>query len=396
MKRILLITNPDAIRRADKAAAVFAYASKRDWDVSTVSSGDGMRPGEISRTLRPDGIIIEGLHRLTRADRRLFERVPTVYLDAGVEDARYAVSSDSGEIARLALTELKHPRPASILFASSTPGRLWSIEREQAAERLCRTAGMTLTSAHGNFSAALERLPKPIGVFAVHDNTALEIYAAARAMRLGIPRDIRVVSVGNNPVYAANLRPSLTSIEIDSYRAGAAAAELLDRLLCGEPVKETHIRIRPVGLVRRASSVAVSTNRGIGAALTIIRERACTGLTVDDVAKSMAMSRRSAENAFSRETGQTIYEKILEKRFEEVERLLHAPKIPLGEIAGHCGWKSSAHLARAFRQRYGQTMSTWREHAEAAAAKSVAEDQRARTRVRKPARTLYETVGSNT
>ena len=71
------------------------------------------------------------------------------------------------------------------------------------------------------------------------------------------------------------------------------------------------------------------------------------------------MSRRAAEIAFARETGSTIYEAILAERFEEVERLLRKPNITLGTIANRCGWHSQSHLARAFRLRYGKTMSAW-------------------------------------
>lgn len=359
MKRILLITNPDAIRRSDKTTAILAYALKHDWDVSIVSFDSDVKLCEISQTLHPDGIIIEGFHFLEDTDRHQLERIPTVYLDAGYAHARFAVSSDSVEIARLAITELKRSRPAAILFATNTPKRLWSIEREQAARSFCQSSGIHFASVHADFAAALCSFPKPIGVFAVHDNMALAVYDAVKTAKFSIPAEIRVVSVDNNPVYTANLRPSLTSIELNSYQAGSAAAELLDKLLPKRSAMDTHIRIRPSGIVRRASSVTVSTNLGIQKALTAIRENACCGLSVPDVAEIMGMSRRAAEIAFARETGSTIYEAILAERFEEVERLLRKPNITLGTIANRCGWHSQSHLARAFRLRYGKTMSAW-------------------------------------
>lgn len=363
MKRILLITNPDAIRRADKAAAIFAYAARHDWDVSTVSSVEGFHPGEFTQRLLADGVIIEGSNVLDDIDRSQLRKIPTVYLDTECAKTDYAVSSNSAEIARLAIAELRHSHPASILFATNTPDRFWSREREQEARTLCHGMGIPFSTADSDFGTDLLSLPKPVGVFAVHDNAALEVYAAAKAAKLNIPTDIQVVSVGNNPVYATNLKPSLTSIELDSHRAGRAAAEMLDLLVQGKPIAKRHVRVNPSGIVRRASSVKVSTNYGIREALFAIREHACDGLSVTDVAKIMGMSRRSAEIAFTRETGSTIYETILRRRFDEVERLLRKPGLTLGLLAARCGWQSQSHLARVFRQRYGKTMSEWRRDA---------------------------------
>lgn len=360
MKRILLITDPDAIRRMDKAAAIFAHAARRDWDVSTVSLIDGLHLRELTRSLQPDGIIIEGKNSLDAADRRKLAKTPTVYLDAEHTQADYSVSSDSSEIAQLAIAELRRSHPASILFATNTPHRFWSKERERAARALCHDLGVPFSTATGDFAAALLALPRPIGVFSVHDNASLALYASAKAVHLGIPADIQIVSVDNNPVYTGNLRPTLTSIELDSHRAGRAAAEMLDLLLRGESVPQRHVHIRPTGIVRRASSARASSNIGIRKALVAIREHACDRLSIDDIAKIMGMSRRSAEIAFARETGSTIHETILDQRFSEVKRLLHGPDVALGTLAVRCGWKSQASLARAFRQRYGQTMSEWK------------------------------------
>ena len=47
----------------------------------------------------------------------------------------------------------------------------------------------------------------------------------------------------------------------------------------------------------------------------------------------------------------------------QVERLLLDPDQQIGAVANLCGWKSSTHLMRAFRARYGMTMSEWRSRA---------------------------------
>ena len=365
MRRILTITNDHELRRADKAAAIYAYAARKGWDIHTVSPGAMTDLDIIVRQIRPDGIIVEGA--LERKFR--FPRIPAVHLDTDDAGARHTVASDSDGIAALAFDELTRQRPAHLLFASTSAHRRWSQERERAMRKLCekaelpfsavRTAADTADSVE-TFAQVLAALPKPFAVFAVHDNAAVRIYAAAKRCGISIPADLRVVSVGNNPVYVTNLKPALTSIELDSRLAGRRAAELLDRLMDAPRMPAEHLRIAPTGIVRRSSSLVGQTNRGIAAAEALIRERACLGLTVDDVRKAMGVSRRTAETTFLRKTGRTINAAILDVRFEEVRRLLRNPELTLGTVANMCGWQSQSHLARAFRARYGQTMSACR------------------------------------
>lgn len=365
MRRILTITNAQELRRADKAAAIYAYAARHEWEIHTVSPGSAVDLGLIVRQIRPDGIIVEGAR--TRSIR--FPRIPTVHLDTDDLRARHSVASDSASIAKLAFDELTRQRPAHLLFVSTSADRHWSAEREKAMCGLCEKDGLPFsavrtdadtTGAVDAFAAALADLPKPLAVFAVHDDAAVRLYAAAKRCGLSIPTDVRIVSVGNNPVYVTNLKPPLTSIELDSRLAGQRAAELLDRLMNTPRLPPAHLRIAPTGIVRRASSLVGRSNRGLAAAETLIRERACLGLTVDDVRRAMGVSRRTAETTFLRQTGATINGAILNVRFDEVLRLLRNPALSLGTIANMCGWQSQSHLARAFRARYGRTMSSLR------------------------------------
>lgn len=365
MRRILTITNVQELRRADKAAAIYAYAARHGWDIHAVSPGTLTDLDVIVRQVRPDGIIVEGA-----TERKFrFPRIPTVHLDTDDTSARHTVASDSDAIATLAFDELTRQRPAHLLFVSTSAHRRWSEEREQAIRKLCKRAKLPFsavrtdsdtTEAVDAFAKALAGLPTPLAAFACHDNAAIRLYAAAKQCGLSISTDLRIVSVGNNPVYVTNLKPALTSVELDSRLAGRCAAELLDRLMATPQLPTEHLRIAPTGIVRRASSLAGQTNRGIATAEALIRERACSGLSVDDVRKAMGVSRRTAETAFLRMTGTTINEAILSIRFEEVRRLLRNPELTLGTIANMCGWQSQSHLARAFRARYGQTMSACR------------------------------------
>lgn len=366
MRRILTITNEQELRRADKAAAIYAYAVRHGWEIHTVSSGVLPDLDVIVRQVRPDGIIVEGA-----TERKIrFPRIPVVHLDTDDTRARHMVASDSDAVAALAFDELTRQRPVHLLFVSTSAQRRWSKEREQAMRRLCGKADLPFSAVCSDadmddsvnaFAKVLATLPKPLAAFAVHDNAAVRLYAAAKRCGVSIPTDLRIVSVDNNPIYVANLKPPLTSIELDSRLAGQRAVELLDTLMASPNLPAKQVRVAPTGIVRRTSSLVSQTNRGMAAAEALIRERACLGLSVEDVRKVMGVSRRTAEMTFLRKTGSTINAAILTVRFDEVRRLLHNRELSLGAIANMCGWQSQSHLARAFRARYGQTMSDCRQ-----------------------------------
>ena len=98
----------------------------------------------------------------------------------------------------------------------------------------------------------------------------------------------------------------------------------------------------------------------MSAAISFIRDNACRGISVRDVCRAVKMARRTCEARFLAATGRTIHAEIANARFERVEQLLASGQTAIGAIANLCGWRSVAHLARAFRNRYGTTMSAYR------------------------------------
>ena len=94
--------------------------------------------------------------------------------------------------------------------------------------------------------------------------------------------------------------------------------------------------------------------------MELIRRDACIGLTAADVIKSIGLSRRLAEKRFLEATGRTILGEIQEVRMEMAKRLLRDETVPIGHIAGRCGWESDSYLKRFFKKRTGMTPREWR------------------------------------
>lgn len=371
MRRIIVFTHPNQLHKADKLVGIYHYAHGLDWQLLCVESGASKQ--ELASTLakfRPNGVILEGDSAQTHL---LPRRVPTVNLDANTRasSVRQSVESDAEKIAALAFDELRVTEAASALFVSLHAETNWSSRRREAFRRLCAPLrkrfaaveyrGGNLVMSRERLSQALLRLPQPIAAFAANDNAAEALYAAAELAGVNIPTALRIVSVDNNPLICSNLRPTLSSIEQDFFRAGVSAAELLDRLMSNDRRGRHRVLIPPKGLVRRGSSAALPPcPKPVQKAILFIREHAAEGICVMDVVHEMRYARRTAESAFVAATGLSMHEMITTVRFKRVEQLLADPAQKIEPIANLCGWRSATHLMRAFRQRYGLSMSAWR------------------------------------
>jgi len=106
----------------------------------------------------------------------------------------------------------------------------------------------------GAFAAAialLQRHPRPTGILAMSDILALGALRAAEHLGLKVPEDVAIVGFDGIPL-AAQVRPSLTTIQQPLVEKGAIAAEIL----LGIPSRKT-THILETKLVVRQSSSAV-------------------------------------------------------------------------------------------------------------------------------------------
>jgi LacI family transcriptional regulator len=116
-----------------------------------------------------------------------------------------------------------------------------------------------------------------------------------------------------------------------------------------------------LGIVTRQSTDVLAIDDGIvAAAVRRIREQACDGIKVADVARAAAVTRRVLESRFARRLGHSPHEEILRVRFRRVEQLLRETDLPLATIAERCGFRHTEYMTVAFTRRHGEPPSRWR------------------------------------
>ena len=110
------------------------------------------------------------------------------------------------------------------------------------------------TRASGQAAAEqLLRLPAPpTAIFALNDRMAIGAIRAIQAAGRRVPEDMAVVGFDDIPS-AADFNPALTTVRQPSKEVGQVAAQILLKLIAGEPIAEKEI-ILPTQLIIRQST----------------------------------------------------------------------------------------------------------------------------------------------
>jgi len=95
-------------------------------------------------------------------------------------------------------------------------------------------------------------------------------------------------------------------------------------------------------------------------ALKVICSSYAGPLTVDDVAHSIATSRRQLQRVIAEVGGTTFGQLLARARMTAAERLLHDQRLPVKEVAERVGYRQPAQFAKSFRMRYGAAPREYR------------------------------------
>lgn len=361
-----------------KLQGVQKYAGKRGWAVNIIE--DCRRITDISRLMklwRPDGCIADCAGVCDAFSPKAFGSTPVVFLNRSAGDKTDHIASVFHNQRRSAIAaskEIIRLGRSHFAFISLYGHTTWSNIRKGVFSKILAMHGFAPTLYEANMLNAKSRtriqnnlrdflaaLPKPSGVFAANDTTAREVISTANALGISIPDDLAVVSIDNNELVAANITPSLSSVEINFNEAGFLAAQLLDQQIQAPGVRLKNIFFGPLRVVRRASTDPLRRRDAcVEAARERIMHDAAAGLTAAEVAQMFPCSRRMAEIRFRKATGMSIGDAILEARLAVVLSLLRRKDVMLETIADLAGWKSPAVLRQYFKRKTGTTMREWR------------------------------------
>jgi LacI family transcriptional regulator len=238
------------------------------------------------------------------------------------------------------------------LSVYETPGRL------DASLLSLEESGMTDVDA---MSAWLATLPRPTGLFVCNDIRGQQVLNTCRGLDLTVPDDIAVIGVDDDDAICPLSDPPLSSVRPDAERVGYRAAEILDALIGGQPPPTAVEYISPHGVVQRMSTQVMAVeDREIARVCRFIREHACDGIDVHDVAEFTSLSRRQLERRFRSELNRTPHQEITAVQVAKVKQLLRETKMTLEQIAPLAGYSHKESLSTVFKREVGKTPGEYR------------------------------------
>ncbi len=250
-------------------------------------------------------------------------------------------------------------------------GRNWSGYRRDAFCELAEETGSTAAvleftrreleetswdQRQDRLAEWLRELPKPVGLMVCSDQHGLHVLEACRRAGLRVPDQIAVLGVDNDEPLCEVCTPPLSSILPDHFGVGYQAAELLAQMMGVKKNAWDHRSVAPRGIVTRQSSdVLAVEDAAVAAALGMIREHACAGIGVDEIARAAGASRSVLQRRFRAVLGQSIHDHLVSTRMKRAVELLSSTEMPLAEVAERCGFRHQEYMGVVFRERLGKT-----------------------------------------
>ncbi len=352
-------TRSDWGRRTLRGVMRFAAARRSPWRLAW---GDPPRP-LLPRVARG---FITGV--ISPADARRFRRggLPAVnYSSRLANPGLPSVLPDNAAIGRLAAAFFRERLYGCFAFIGSS-GHHYSAAREAAFREALAKFPVSRCEAVGPKGPAelmgfLRRLPKGTAVFAANDFFARQVVRYAREAGRPIPDEIAVLGVDAEELLSMSAGVSISSIDPDFERIGFEAARLLDRLMQGGTPPARPMLVPPAGVVECASTGAWGNDDDVVArALALVRARACEGLTPAEVAREVAVGRRTLERRLRAAGAAGIATEIRRERVRRACELLRATHLGMAEIADRCGFHDVFYFSAAFKKATGKSPKAYR------------------------------------
>jgi len=352
------------------------YATRAGWDY-TINPFAGQALASHRGGGPYDGVLGRATQKLADTARQAGVPVVNVWMNSPARQLP-SVFPDVEEAGRMAARHLlgRGFRQLGYLgFARDVCSQLQlkgfrSVARREGLPCLVHRFGrthVTKSAAHweafiGGLRGWVDTWTTPIGIYATHDLQCRYVIDVCRSRGLQVPRDFAVVGTFNESVICASPAPTLTSIDLGYTHVGYRAAELLDRLMDGQPPPEEPEWIAPAELIPRQSTDAYAVDDPlVNRALRFIAEHGHERIQVGTVARKISTNRRTLERRFHASLGRSVAEEITRLRMERVKRRLVETDEPLKAVASAAGFTSAQQLYKTFLRVEGVSPKQYRQ-----------------------------------
>lgn len=374
---IIVLINLSRASQRDVLSGIYQYAKLRaNWNIIPIHSSSQNQPNPLSAVSRipHDGIITAESSNEDLVSFQKNSQLPIVSIGTRKDlmpaptGARMAiVQCDDAQIGRFGAKMLSAlGQFASCAFVGIAKDAEWSNLRKQnfltEFGRHSDIPAFSFPDSNIQLDEWLSSLPKPAAIMAENDDAAKIVLDEARRLKINVPRTLAVIGVDNNELICDNTIPPLTSIRPNSEKIGYTAAQQLDTLLSAPPPRKP-LKILCGGQMlidRESARPIVPAARIIRDALRFINKKATAGITPNDVAAHLGVSRRLLYLRFSEFSNVSIGETIRKCQLKCLQELLRTTSLPIGQITFKCGFADETYPKRLFQRNFGMSMRQWR------------------------------------
>jgi LacI family transcriptional regulator len=207
----------------------------------------------------------------------------------------------------------------------------------------------------------LKSLPKPVGLMTCTDDRSQYAIEACKIAGLHVPEQVAIIGVDNDELVCELSTPPLSSIALNTERAGYEAAELLDKLMAGKKMTKQTIVVQATHVVARQSTdILAIEDQDVVKALRFIRQHSNEMIQVSDVVDATSVSRRALEQRFRRVLGRSVLAEIRRVRTDLVTQMLVETNLSISKIALTLGYTGVENIARYFQHEKGMSLQAYR------------------------------------
>ena len=207
----------------------------------------------------------------------------------------------------------------------------------------------------------LSTLSRPTGLLVCNDIRGQQVLNACRLSNIAVPDDLGVIGVDDDDAICLLCDPPLSSVRPNAELVGYRAAEILQQMMTGLLPENEIEYVPPISVSERLSTKVVAVDDvEIARVCRFIRQNACSGINVGDVAEFTSLSRRQLERRFREVLGRTPHQQITITQLERVKQLLSETDMTLEQIAAKTGYSHKECLGAVFKRETGESPGEFR------------------------------------
>lgn len=332
---------------------------------------------KLLHSLRPDGLITEWLPRKTDMLLGLGLDIPTVIVDTdycypgvvsvdvddwavGREAAQAFLQSGFRNFACLGNQQpYSDQRLAGFQAAVEEHGTL-TIHNETDFEDTRYSESFIAPSRA--LRKWLVALPKPVGIFAVHDPLGRFLCGACQQLGFKVPDEISVIGANNDSLVCGLTHPMLSSVAIPWDAIGEVAGQSMQRLMTGDRfATDSALLVSPGGVILRHSANHLTVDDPmLRRAMSYLSERMQDPINIGQLCADLRLARRTLERRFREYFRRTPWEMLCQLRVNRCKQLLAESNHPVSLIAELCGFNDPEQMAVVFKRLTGIPPSHYR------------------------------------